>query len=192
MKHGTGMEGLLCRDLARLVAAGLQLPGFVVLSEASDGTPRWLDTSVLAVARHWQIAFSRAALLPETVDLVVRLATAVNRVLDGFLGLYAGVVSTWRVRRQMTRELQRQVIIDWLRRTRPQEPNAATRAWQRQRDVSKRRTEDATIVWQTWDPIHSEPELATLRASLTRHVEQPPVPRYRLHGRICGLRTVDR
>lgn len=190
MKNAADMESLVCRDLARLAVAVLQLPDFLVLSEGPDGALRWLDASLVPVARHWQEAFRGEVLLPEAVDLASRIAVAMQRVVTSFLSMHAGAATTEQQRHWMGWEIRHQVVVDWLGQTDMQELNAATRAWQRWPGMPGQHADDAAVAWQAWELIHVAPELAKLRAALLRHMEHPRLPEYGQEKRICGMRPI--
>lgn len=189
MKKPAGMDTPVYRNLARLVAASLQVPDFLVLADGPDGTLRWLDADFAPVARHWQATSCGEALLPEAVDLMSKIAVAMDRVVVSFLHLHMRAATTSRQTRRMAWEMQRQVIVGWLLQTGPQELNVAARTWQQRPRIPGQPAEDRTLAWQAWDLIHVVPELSTLRASLVCHMEDPRLPRHGLEERICGLHS---
>jgi hypothetical protein len=176
-----GMETLTYRDLARLAAAGLRVPEFLVLAEAPEGTCRWLDAGLVPVAEHWLRTSCGEALLPEAVGLVSQIAVAMDRVLDCFLEMHTAAASAQQ-RRWTAWQLQRQVVLSWLAQTGAQEVNAAAQAW-------LQRADDNRVTWQAWEQIHTLPELSRLRASLVQHMTEPSRVDYDLAERICGMRA---
>jgi len=176
------METLTCRDLARLAAAGLRVPEFLVLAGAREGTCRWLDAGLFPVAEHWLRTSCGEALLQEAVSLVSQIAVAMDQVLDCFIEMHAGVGASAQQRRWTAWQIQRQVVLSWLAQTGTREVNAAAQAW-------LQRADDDTATWQAWDQIHTLPELSGLRASLVQHMTEPPHVVYGPAKRICGMRA---
>lgn len=176
------MERLTYRDLARLAAAGLRVPEFLVLAEAPDGACRWLDAGLVPVAEHWLRTSCGEALLPEAVGLVSQIAVAMDRVLDCFLEMHAGAAASAQQRRWAAWQLQRQVVLSWLAQTGVLEVNAAAQAWLQHAD-------DDRGTWQAWEQIHTLRELSRLRASLVQHMTEPPPVDYDPVARICGMRA---
>lgn len=179
---------LVCRDLARLAAAGLQVPEFLVLAEGSEAAPRWLDASLVPVAGHWQATSCDEALLPEAVDLVAGIAVIMDRILDTFMGLRARATMTSQQRKWLGWEIRRQVIVCWLGQTGPHELNEAARTWRRLQCIPGEPAGDVAVEWQAWDLIHSAPSLSTLRASLIHHMAHYELPPDDAEQRICGMR----
>jgi hypothetical protein len=187
MKKPAGTDTPVCRDLARLAAACLQVPDFLVLADGPDGTPRWLDADFVPVARHWRATSCGEALLPEAVVLMSKIAVAMDTVVGSFLQLHVRAATTSRQTRRMAWEMKRQVIVGWLVQTGPRELNVAARTWQQRPRIPGQAADDRTLAWQAWELIHVVPELSTLRASLVCHMEDPRLPQHGLGEPFCGL-----
>jgi hypothetical protein len=189
MKTPADIETRICRDLARLAGAGLQIPDFLVLSEGPDATFKWLDGGFLPVVRHWLAAPRGEALLSEAIELVSDIGAAMTMVLGSFLDMHAGAaVPSWE-RRHMAWKMRRQALLDWLGQTGVQDLNAAARAWQGQPGGSEHQADDTVDEWLAWDLIHTQPGLSGLRAALLHQMEGPPVPEPGTVERRCGMRA---
>ncbi|MGZ5202466.1 MAG: hypothetical protein ACXWC4_22120 [Telluria sp.] len=176
MKTPPGTSSRLFHDLARLAAAGLQLPDFLVLTEEPEGKFKWLDANLVGAAKHWEATSHDEVLLPEAVDLMKHIGIAMASVVSSFVGMHADAATPPRELRHMAWEMRRQVIGEWLGQTGVLELNAAARAWRYCPGPSGPPEDDTTAVWQAWEQIHTAPELHKLRQVLMQHMQQPPLP----------------
>lgn len=173
----------MCRDLARVAAAGLRVPDFLVLAERAEGKIKWLDAGLVPVAEHWLAASRGEALLPEAVGLVSDIAIAMDKVLESFLEMHPEAPGTEQQRRPMAWEMQRHAVLAWLAQTTAQELNAAARAW--------RPADEPRLAWQAWEQMDTLPGLSKLRACLAHRLRQR-LPEYDPVERFCGMRPIGR
>ena len=189
MEDAIAKDNRVRHDLARLAAAGLQLPAFLVLSTQPDGRLVWLEAGLVPVAEHWLASACREALLPQACELVSQLAVAMSGMLDSFLALHAGAGVSEQQRRWMARDMQRAVVLAWLGKTGIQEVNAAALAWSRM-PQAVHPDDEADTAWQTWDLAYTLPGLSSLRDCLLHQTAQPPVLEPDAALRICGMRPI--
>lgn len=153
--------------LARIAAAGLMLPDFLVLKEEPGGVFRWLDADLVAVARQWQARACGEDLAPEAFSMVEQIALVLDERLNAFIDLHAHATATQRQRGWTVWRIRRQLVIAWLGQSGLLGLNAAARAWQ-----PAPASADAATVSARIDAL---PELSGLRALLRRHLDAPPV-----------------
>lgn len=189
MEDAIAKDNRVRQDLARLAAAGLQLPAFLVLSTQPDGRLVWLEAGLVPVAEHWLASACREPLLAQACELVSQLAVAMSGVLDSFLALHAGAGASEQQRRWMARDMQRAVVLAWLGNTGVREVNAAALAWSRMAQGAHP-DDEADAAWRAWDLVHTLPELSSLRDCLLRQMAQPPVLEPDAAPRICGMRAI--
>lgn len=189
MEDAIATDNRVRQDLARLAAAGLQLPAFLVLSTKPDGRLVWLEAGLVPVAEHWLASACREPLLPQAPELVSRLAVAMNGALESFLALHAGAGASERQRHWMARDMQRAVVLAWLGSTGIREVNAAALAWSRMAQAAHP-ADEADAASRTWDLVHTLPELSGLHDCLLRQMAQPPAPEPETAPRICGMRPI--
>ena len=189
MEDATAMDNRGRQDLARLAAAGLQLPAFLVLSTKPDGRLVWLEAGLVPVAEHWLASACREALLPQACELVSQLAVAMSGMLDSFLALHAGAGASEQQQRRMAWDMQRAVVLAWLGNTGIREVNAAALAWSRMPQAAHP-GDEADAASRAWDLVHALPGLSPLRECLLRQLAQPPAVEPDAAPRICGMRPI--
>ncbi len=189
MEDAIAMDDRVRQDLARLAAAGLQLPAFLVLSTKPDGRLVWLEAGLVPVAEHWLASACREPLLPQACELVSQLAVAMSGVLDSFLALHAGAGVSEQQQRWMAWDMQRAVVLAWLGNTGVREVNAAALAWSRMPQAAHP-GDEADAASRAWDLVHALPGLSPLRECLLRQLAQPPAVEPDAAPRICGMRPI--
>ncbi|HBI70294.1 MAG TPA: hypothetical protein DDZ22_15195 [Massilia sp.] len=188
MEDAIATDNRVRQDLARLAAAGLQLPVFLVLSTKPDGRLVWLEAGLVPVAEYWLANACREPLLPRAPELVSQLAVAMSRILESFLALRAEGASEQQ-RRRLAWGMQRAVVLAWLADTGIREVNAAALAWSRMTQAAHP-ADEVDAASRTWDLVHTLPELSGLRDCLLRQMAQPPGVEPGAAPRICGMRPI--
>lgn len=176
--------------VARLIAAGVQLPEFLVMRVSADGATHWLSVDYVPVAEHWHQAVDQEPLSMTTLDFMSALARAMTLVLGEWVRLKRGNAPSLQQDRRVAWKLLHRVIVDWLAQTGPADLNAATSIWQQQSvrlaDLSK----ENAVAWQAWEVVQAIPGMSGLRASLQRHVSTLLAPAVEEPPRVCGLRSL--
>lgn len=177
--------------VARLIAAGVQLPEFLVMRVSAHGATQWLSMDYVPVAEYWHQALDEEPLSMAAFDMVSALARAMTLVLGEWVRLQRGNAPLLQQDRRVAWELLHGIVVDWLAHTGPADLNAATSAWQQQIVSLPDLAKENAAAWQAWELVQAIPEMSGLRASLQRHVSAPLAPAVEEPPRVCGLRPLS-
>jgi len=153
---------------ARLIAAALDLPVFLVMRDDGE-TTAWFDAAYVPVAVQWEDAPDDKALAPETIDLVIMIGRGLKQALDVALYPESADRTAARERRHLAWRRKTRIVTDWLAQTGPEALEEATRLWLPRRAALGPHADDDRQATLAWELAQTLPSLAGLREAFVRH-----------------------
>lgn len=190
MKETGIMDSSTDHLVSRLIAAGVQLPEFLVMRVSAEGATQWFNSEYVPVAEHWHQTVHEEPLSMSVIDFMAALGRAMTLVLGEWVRLQRGNAPLLQQDQHLAWELLQRVVLNWLAQTGPAALNVATSIWQLQLARLPHLANDNTAAWQAWELAQAIPEMSGLRSSLQRHVSTPLPPAIEVRPRVCGLRSL--
>lgn len=153
---------------ARLIAAALDLPVFLVMRENRE-TTAWFDAAYVPVAVQWEGVPDDKALAPETIDLVIMIGRGLQQALDAALYPELADRTAARERRHLAWLRKTRIATDWLAQTGPEALEEATRLWLPCRAALGPHADGDRQARLAWELAQTLPSLAGLREAFMRH-----------------------